>query len=49
MPRENAKEKKLARERQAVTGKPYAACLAEIRSEFAARQAARMPKPKGHP
>lgn len=40
MPRANAKEKRLARERQTATGKPYTACLAEIRAEHAAQKAA---------
>jgi len=34
MPRNgNTKEKRLARERQAATGKPYTECLREIRAE----------------
>jgi len=40
VPKGNNKEKKLARERQAATGKPYTACLAEIRAEYAAQKAA---------
>lgn len=36
MPRNgNSKEKRLARERQAATGKPYTECLREIRAEYA--------------
>ncbi|MFC8676690.1 hypothetical protein ACFUEN_28895 [Streptomyces griseorubiginosus] len=38
MPKNSAEEKRLARERQAATGKPYAVCLAEVRAEYAARQ-----------
>lgn len=40
MPKANAKEKRLARERQAATGKPYTVCLAEIRAEYEAQKAA---------
>ncbi|MFI8535346.1 hypothetical protein ACIGMX_34515 [Streptomyces aquilus] len=40
MPKANAKEKRLARERQAATGRPYTACLAEIRAEHSAQKAA---------
>lgn len=43
MPKGNTKEKKLARERQAATGKPYTECLREIRAEYAKQQAARSP------
>lgn len=39
MPRGNSKEKRLARQRQAATGKPYTECLREIRAEYAAQQA----------
>lgn len=39
MPKHNAKE--LARERQAATGKPYTACLAEVRAEHAAAERGR--------
>ncbi|MER6534700.1 hypothetical protein ABT215_12995 [Streptomyces sp900105755] len=38
MPRGNSKEKRLARERQVATGKPYTECLAEIRAEYLAQQ-----------
>ncbi|MER5694941.1 hypothetical protein ACWDBO_31525 [Streptomyces mirabilis] len=44
MPKGNAKEKRLARERMAATGKPYTACLAEIRAEWAAQQATQKPE-----
>lgn len=42
MPKADAKEKRLARERQAATGKPYTACLAEIRAEYAGKGLARV-------
>ncbi|MFF2383750.1 hypothetical protein [Streptomyces sp. NPDC058108] len=42
MPTGNSKEKRLARERQATTGKPYTVCLAEIRAEYADLKAAEM-------
>ena len=46
MPKANAKEKRLAEERQAVTGKPYTACLAEIRAEYEAQKTTQEAKPK---
>ena len=48
MPKANAKEKRLARERQAATGKPYTVCLAEIRAEYAAKQETQVPGPKSN-
>lgn len=47
MPKKGStQEKKAARERQAATGKPYALCLAEIRTEWAAaREQARRQQP----
>jgi len=44
VPKGNTKEKKLARERQTATGKPYTECLAEVRAEHAAHKAAEGPK-----
>ncbi len=38
MPKSGGKEKRLARERQAATGKPYTVCLAEIRAEYEAQK-----------
>jgi hypothetical protein len=42
VPKGNSKEKRLARERQAATGKPYTECLAEIRAEYLAQQTAQV-------
>ncbi|MER7968092.1 hypothetical protein ABTX35_03595 [Streptomyces sp. NPDC096080] len=48
VPKNNAKVKRLARERQAATGRPYTECLAEIRAEHAAARAAGDQPESGH-
>ncbi|MEV6737892.1 hypothetical protein AB0N14_13555 [Streptomyces sp. NPDC051104] len=47
MPKSGGKEKRLARERQAATGKPYTVCLAEIRAEYESQKAEQGTTSKG--